>query len=77
MRAALHKLRHELEFDKPEVLNKYLGCLHEFKKSNGISQVCFDMVDYCRTACEEFAQEAGRKLKYVASPYLADPKDKA
>ena len=35
------------------------------------------MVDYCRTACEELAQETGRKLKYAASPYLADPKDKS
>ena len=73
VRKALAKINEKVQMDPPEVLKKYLGCYHTFERSGNILSCKMEMQNYCKLACEEFAQESGRKLQFAATPYVTEP----
>jgi len=72
VRKALKALRADVEFDEPEVVNKYLGCRHSFEEKGDVKTCVFNMISYCQTACNEFADERGHKFKSAPTPYAPE-----
>ena len=60
-------------FAKPEVIGKYLSCVHQFQKVDPTTTaVRFNMTDYLAKSVEEFKTEFGIKYKHVPTPYLPE-----
>ena len=73
VRACLVNLNKDLQFGRPERIDKYLSCVHKFwKVDNKITQVQFNMCDYLRRACADFESETKIKLKHVPTPYVPE-----
>ena len=72
----MDKLSKVVDVDPPEVMDKYLGCRHEFVKGSGEKKgettFITSMNEYCKLACEEFELETGWALKKAATPYAPE-----
>ena len=72
-RSCLAALRKDLVFSKPEVLGKYLSCVHKFQKVDSTTTaVQFNMSDYLAKSVDEFRTEFGINYKHVPTPYLPE-----
>ena len=67
------EVRNSIRMDEPAAMQKYLGVIHHIvgREANGerITEICFDMAAYFRSAIEDYLQISGSKLTKAASPY--------
>ena len=67
------EVRKNIRMDEPAAMQKYLGVIHHItsREVSGerITEICFDMAAYFRSAIEDYLQISGAKLTRAASPY--------
>ncbi len=69
----LKDLRKDLKFSDPEVIGKYLSCVHKFQKLDKDTTASqLNMSDYLAKSVKEFREENNIKYKHVPTPYLPD-----
>ena len=72
-RQCLVDLRKDLVFAKPEVIGKYLSCVHKFQKVDPTTTaVRLEMSDYLAKSVNEFKTEYGIKYKHVPTLYIPE-----
>ena len=79
----IEKIRVDLEMDPPELIQRFLGCLHQIKITGKpgaqLTTVTYAMVEYFQTAVEEFSAETAvtfnqRSVDTPYAPSVSDPK---
>ena len=66
------KLSGYLDIEDPTDVDRCLGRKHNIRRTDEVTDMEFDMVDFVKQSCDFYVSLAGRPLKEATSPFMPD-----